>query len=287
MECEQVQEQLGAHLDGELSADTRRNVDAHLCVCPKCAEELRSLQGLAEALAPKEAVAVPEGLWASIEERLDRDSKHITERASPETRWRLFRRPISAAASILFAVGIGLLAIALLHEATPTAEASTIDFGVLLSALPLDAQKALRRFLTRYDAREIPAYTAHARAPDLNFEVPDSLPGGFRRESVYLLRFGDAPGIAAEYYRDRGEFLAVLFHAPVQREDYGTHKDRPCVIGKHRGHTVEVGPWRLAHLTDPTTCHCVLSRLDLQRELPAVMAAVAPRSHAATGSPPP
>ena len=78
----------------------------------------------------------------------------------------------------------------------------------------------------------------------------------------------------------------LLFHRPVQKEDYGTHKDHACVVGKHRGHKVEVGQWRLVHLTDPTTCHCVLSRLDEQTELPAVMAAVAPDSPASHGDDP-
>jgi hypothetical protein len=82
--------------------------------------------------------------------------------------------------------------------------------------------------------------------------------------------------VAAEYLRDDGEFLGAVFHPPVQEEDHGSHKDHPAVIGKHRGRKVEVGEWSLVHLTDPTTCHCVLSRLDEVTELPSVMAAMAP-----------
>lgn len=278
MDCERIREQLGLYLDDELSTDAQHGVETHLSTCPKCTNELESVRALAAELAGGKAVTVPEALWASIEERLDQQAKGIQSRVPFAAKLQAFRRPLAAAASVLVVVGLGLLGIAWLHGSVPTAEASTIDFGVLLDALPLDAQKALRRFLTRYDARKIPAHTAHQRAPDLDFEVPESLPGGFRREAVYVLRFGDAAGIAAEYYREDGEFLVALFHPPVQQEDYGTRKDHPCVIGQHRGHTVEVGPWRLVHLTDPTTCHCVLSRLDLERELPAVMAAVAPRS---------
>jgi hypothetical protein len=278
MDCERIREQLGAYLDDEVSQDTRREVETHLSACPVCTGELDSLGRVAEALAPQGAVAVPDRLWNAIEQRLD-DHTHQEVRSAPRAvKLRFFRRPVTAAASVLFAVGIGLLAISLLDNCTQTARASTVDFSVLLDALPLDAHKALQKFLALYGAREIQPDTVHERAPDLNFEVPASLPGGFRREAVYALRFGDAPGIAAEYYRDDGEFLAALFHPTVQREDFGTHKDRECVIGKHRGHTVEVGQWRLVHLTDPTTCHCVLSRLDLEHEVPAVMAAVAPRS---------
>ena len=278
MDCERIREQLGPYLDDEVSQDVRREVDAHLSACPDCTGELDSLGRIAEALAPQKPVAVPDRLWSAIEQRLDGDTPQETPRVRFAGKFRFFRRPMTAAAGVLFAVGLGLGVIALLHETTTTANAATVDFSVLLDALPLDPQKALRKFLTLYDAKEIQPNTVHEEAPSLNFEVPAILPGGFRRETVYALRFGDAPGIAAEYYRDDGEFLAALFHPPVQQEDFGTHEDRPCVIGQHRGHTVEVGPWRLVHLTDPTTCHCVLSRLDLEHEVPAVMAAVAPRS---------
>ncbi|MCH8912939.1 MAG: hypothetical protein IIA33_05155, partial [Planctomycetes bacterium] len=44
-----------------------------------------------------------------------------------------------------------------------------------------------------------------------------------------------------------------------------------------------VGDWKLVHLTSPTTCHCVLSRLDAATELPAVMQQLAPQSFGADG----
>jgi len=176
------------------------------------------------------------------------------------------------AAAVVFAVGIGLLAATL---SAPEAQASTVHFEVLLDALPLDARKAFRKFLLLYDAKEIAPAAAADLAPDLNFALPGVLPGGFRLQQVYALRFGEQPGLAASYDRD-GEFLGVIFHQPVRVEQFGTHKDYDCVVGKHRGHEVKVGDWRLVHLTDPTTCHCVLSKLSDTTGLPEVLAAVAP-----------
>ncbi|MBK8270645.1 MAG: hypothetical protein IPK83_21010 [Planctomycetes bacterium] len=114
-------------------------------------------------------------------------------------------------------------------------------------------------------------------ASHLNFEIPPELPGGFRFEMSHILQFGGETGVAARYSRD-GEFLGAIFHRPIQREEFGTHKDYECVVGKHRGHAVTVGEWKLVHLTDATTCHCVLSRLDETTELPPVMAKIAPNS---------
>jgi hypothetical protein len=280
MDCMGAREQIGAYLDKELGLEARRAVEAHLAACPTCAEELESSQALAAALAPPESVTVPERLWGAIEERLDR----LPGEARPKwvalsNRLRLFRRPLTAAAGLLLVVGLGLLGLAWLNGGAAPAEASTIDFRVLLDALPQDAFEAFRRFLHRYDGRPCSVLQARRHAPGLNFAIPDSLPGGFTLNAVYRFRFGENPGVAAEYSR-QGELLATIFHPPVREEDFGTHQDYPCAIGMHRGHAVQVGPWRLVHLTDPTTCHCVLSRLDPERELPAVMAAVAPESPA-------
>jgi hypothetical protein len=179
---------------------------------------------------------------------------------------------LALAAAVVLAVGLGVFGPVWTGS---SAQASTVDFSVLLNALPLDAQKAFRKFLVLYDAKEGSPVEARRYAPDLNFDLPAVLPGGFRLEGVYLLRFGELAGVAATYDRD-GEFLGAVFHPPVDKENFGPHRDYPCVVGRHEGHKVSVGEWKLVHLMDPTTCHCVLSRLDERTELPAVMAAVAP-----------
>jgi hypothetical protein len=188
-----------------------------------------------------------------------------------------------AAASVLFAVGVGLLGLLWMGNGTEEAQASTINFGIMLDEVTFDARGAFRRFLAGYHGREVSMDEARHHGRDLSFEVPALLPHGFSLRKVYTLRFGDSRGVAAEYLRGEGEFLGMLFHPPIQEEDYGTHEDHPAVIGKHRGHKVEVGEWSLVHLTDPTTCHCVLSRLDEVTELPGVLAAVAPEYPVSAG----
>ena len=149
------------------------------------------------------------------------------------------------------------------------------SLNVLLDALPHDARAAFTKFLEHYDARESSLVEARRHAPKLNYDVPDVLPGGFVRKSLHTFQFGEVPGVAATYDRG-GEFLAVVFHRPVSKEHYGPRREYPCMIGRHKGHKVGVGEWKLVHLTDPTTCHCLLSKLDEETELPAVMAAIAP-----------
>ena len=186
------------------------------------------------------------------------------------------------AASILFVIGAGIFAASWIGGGAE-ASAAPVDFSVLLDALPLDADRAFQKFLTRYGARQVSVMQAKKYGAGLSFDLPETLPGGFDLKQVYVLRFGAHTGVAARYSRD-GELLAAIFHPPVEREHFGTHKDYACVIGQHRGHEVAVGDWKLVHLTSPTTCHCVLSRLDDATELPAVMQQLAPRSFSGDGA---
>ncbi len=269
--CEEIERQLGRYLDQELSAAEREKVEAHLEYCSGCRGELEELRELVEGIGGPAPVKVPESLWASIERRLDQPNEAVSS-GETKPRFRLRSTPWALAAAVVLAVGLGVIGIASFDT---SARASTVDFTALLEALPLDARKAFTEFLVRYDAKLTTAESASRTARHLNFATPEELPGGFRLRSVYELRMGRDIGIAASYDR-AGEFLAAVFHPPMKHEKYGSHEDYPCVIGDKCGHKVQVGEWKLVHLTDPTTCHCLLSRLDEQSEMPAVMNAIAP-----------
>lgn len=277
MTCEKIRDLLGPYVDNEAAPEVRREVEAHDSVCCACAEELDDIRRLAASLAQSRPVSVPPGLWSAIEARLD--SGHAPRRSF----LGVFRSRsvLAIAASIVIVIGLGLFGVPWDRD-NGQARAATIDFAILLDALQHDAVTGFDKFLAQYDARIATPDEARRYAPKLSFDLPQTLPGGFELQTVHILRFGEAPGIAARYDRG-GEFLGVVFHAPVLKEHFGTHKDRACIVGKHRGHRVPVGDWSLVHLTDPTTCHCVLSRLDEAAELPAVMAAVAPLSAATNG----
>jgi hypothetical protein len=280
MDCKTARRQLGLYLDKAMALGERAAIEAHLAKCRRCADQLAQMTEMVSALVPQSGIPVPEQLWSSIENGLDQADEHRSRRLP----WRILRRPPAMAASIMFVVGVGVLAASWIGGSSEAA-AAPLDFSVLLDALPLDADRAFQKFLTRYGARRVSVMQAREQSAGLSFDLPESLPGGFDLKQVFVLRFGGSPGVAARYSRD-GELLAAIFHPPVEREHYGTHKDNACVIGQHRGHAVAVGTWKLVHLTDPTTCHCVLSQLDEATELPAVMRLLAPGSFSGDGGHP-
>ncbi|MCH7807884.1 MAG: zf-HC2 domain-containing protein [Planctomycetes bacterium] len=285
MNCEQAREALGPYVDEELGGTERDSLEAHLATCGACRAELENLGDMAAGFHKSESAPVPDVLWNSIERRLGTERQSLTgarseigKAAAVRPPW-LGRLPLALAAAIVLAIGLSIF------EPTwtdSTARASSVDFSALLNALPVDAKEAFTKFLVMYHAREGSVAKAKRYAPDLNFDLPEVLPGGFRLQSVHLLRIGELAGVAAMYDRD-GEFLGAVFHRPVDKENFGPHRDYPCTVGRHEGHQVSVGEWKLVHLMDPTTCHCVLSKLDERTELPGVMAAVAPGLPEGTG----
>jgi hypothetical protein len=271
MTCGQIKDRLGPYLDDEVPPEMRSAVEAHLCGCQECSRELESLRDLVSAVAATDAAPVPTELWNAIEGRLVKAARR--RHAVVLT----FRRAVAVAAVLAVAVGLGLLALPGGLDGARNARAAVVDFGVLLDGLKMDPDSAFDAFLAQYHPKEVSAAEAKAYAPGLTFELPDTLPGGFQRCAVYELCFGDKHGVAARYMRN-GELLGLVFHPPILQMRFGGRENRSCEVGKIHGQTVDVGPWTLSHLTDPTTCHCVLTKLNKANELQAVMAAIAPNS---------
>jgi len=71
MKCPEVQEQLSAWLDGEVRAELRPLVAAHLAACPACQAELEALARL-DAVLGRLEVAMPRPLAAGVRRRLAR-----------------------------------------------------------------------------------------------------------------------------------------------------------------------------------------------------------------------
>ena len=71
MGCETTRHRLGAYLDGELSAEDRRVVEAHVAECAGCQAELKTEHAIAAELSIPTSAKVPDGLWEAIEDELD------------------------------------------------------------------------------------------------------------------------------------------------------------------------------------------------------------------------
>ena len=93
MACDEVRERLSAWLDGELAAEERQQVAAHLEVCPGCQEEMAVLSRLDAALGTLE-VPLPAQL-----------SQRVLDRLRPRRRY--WWQSLAMAASLILGIVLG------------------------------------------------------------------------------------------------------------------------------------------------------------------------------------
>ncbi len=272
MDCRETSERLDAYLDAELPAVEDEAVRSHLDECPACRDELVSLELLAGRLdeyAVATQVVAPDRLWTSIEHRL------AASTAKPPTgrMLRLFRRPLAMAASLLLLIGGGVLVSVVLDRGVPSAQAADIDYSLLMNGITGDVHGAINRFLKHYAAEPVSVARTRELTPDLSFNLPAELPGGYRFVQAYRVQFGHSRGIAANYDR-AGEPVFLIFHSTKDNTRNGS--SMTCMVGGLCGSQMEVPPWRLLHMMDDTTCHCVLTTMEPGKMLESLVHAVAP-----------
>ena len=111
---EEWTDQLSDYLDGELSADERSAVDAHLRGCASCAAVLNDLKRVVARAASAAARPPQADLWAGIAARIEPGATSASERvvvpfARREARRVTFTLPqLAAAAAVLIAVSGGI-----------------------------------------------------------------------------------------------------------------------------------------------------------------------------------
>ena len=99
MNCEQLREQLDAYMDGELSADELRAMEAHAATCEDCKRELEAAKLVREALgALPEEVPVPLNVQARWRNAVRAEAKKRRNR-----RW--LRAGYAVAAALVLALG--------------------------------------------------------------------------------------------------------------------------------------------------------------------------------------
>jgi hypothetical protein len=118
MNCQHVQTLLGRLHDGELAADERTTVEAHVRNCPVCQSTLTAIRELSELTAALDDPEPPGNLWDRLRERVkkDRPSRKARLGIMLRSRWA------AAAAATLFVAAVGGWAISNHYSRPPLAQ---------------------------------------------------------------------------------------------------------------------------------------------------------------------
>lgn len=283
MNCQETTEHLGALLDVELDAATRRDVEAHLEGCAACRRELEDVRALASAMAPGERSGAPHDLWNVIRGRLDqargapmgasrlgmadfasgpRNRASVT-RGFTRRQWGVF----AAAAGLVFMLGVSAFLM------RGEAQAAGIDFRPILEQADGDIEAGIAALIAAHGGRAITLDEAQ-RLMTVRIHPPAKLPAEMTLKGMYLLKMGEKHrSLAFHLSGPRGHLLLLQCPAGVRR-DYGNQECLPCKLGAGSDHALRVGALRLMHRDSANVCMCIVSTLDEQSDLPAVLDAI-------------
>jgi anti-sigma factor RsiW len=163
---EEWTDKLSDFLDGELTPDDARAVEAHLRGCAECAAVLEDLKRVVARAREAAAVSRPPqaDLWAGIAARIDdgRSAKAVAERSSSD---RAAVTPFTDRSAQAFAIRTRRIAFTLPELAAAAAIVAAVSGGVVWQIV----DRAARNAPTSVDARRAPdpaAATDTARADD-------------------------------------------------------------------------------------------------------------------------
>ena len=73
LDCKHIWRELSNYLDGDISEEMRREVEAHVAQCKHCAALLDSTHNVLVLVADERRMELPPGFNARLRERLERE----------------------------------------------------------------------------------------------------------------------------------------------------------------------------------------------------------------------
>ena len=131
MECEEVEELLPAHLEGDLKDEIAGQVQDHLKSCPRCQKEAQLLNASWEALGAHENIEPSPDfrirVWQRIEEEKDRHWVWFP--------WRQWA-PVAAGLLVAWTAGVSLGVLHHQHRWTAPSSPTQVAAAIFVSPYP-------------------------------------------------------------------------------------------------------------------------------------------------------
>jgi hypothetical protein len=226
MNCEAVRELLSPSYDQELPPDAEAAVREHVERCPTCSQQLAEFAALSALAANMREPEVPAGMWASIDASLN----PVRRMPALKTMFGQHSRQLATAALVLIAVSAAFFA--LVSRQPPDAHHEMADlFDQYLERFERQPDTAQEILLARYDGQLVTPQQAFV-AVKFTPNAPETLPDGFSRSAMYVLKMPCCTCTQTIYKNDDGRVLAVFEHSEQQRSWFGA---RPQITGQCHG----------------------------------------------------
>ena len=201
-DCTQYLELISARLDGELSPEEEKRLQAHLDQCPSCRALLADLTAIYhETSRPLEDV--PAGFADRVMRRIESDASARAEQKRQRRQWRMVAAMAAALTLVIWAVG-PLDPADLLVKGDP-AQTPAVSAQVLPDARLAEPDPASLPQSYAVQAENLPS------EPDTPFVLSGALPGQLEGYPSHTLEDGSlAVSLPADDFRQLAEALFSL-----------------------------------------------------------------------------
>jgi hypothetical protein len=225
MNCSDIQEQLSAYHDGELTSEMREVVAAHVADCEQCASRLAEFASYSKSFRDFSQPAVPPTVWAGIVAKFDQESGEttvVTPATEHSKRSWLTTRRLALAASVLLVLGLGFwMTHHSDHSDHDAAFARTMDH--YLKMLASDPDEAEQFLLDKYNGQTVDPEDA-VRLVGYRPAVASGLPDQYTLASTSVMKMPCCTCVKAVCKRKDGSTLVLFEHDDEEAELLG---DRP------------------------------------------------------------
>jgi hypothetical protein len=225
MNCSEIQEQLSAYHDGELTSEMREVVAAHVADCDQCASRLAEFVSYTNSFSELSQPAVPPTVWTGIEAKLDQESGGTVVTLPAEDHgnrsWITTRR-LALAASVLLMLGFGFWMTQ--HSDHPGHDAEfAMTMDHYLKTLATDPDVAERFLLEKYNGQTVEPDDV-VRLVGYRPAVASGLPSQYTLASTSVMKMPCCTCVKAVCKRNDGSTLVLFEHDDEEAELLG---DRP------------------------------------------------------------
>ncbi|MFV2066921.1 MAG: anti-sigma factor [Pirellulales bacterium] len=222
--CSDIQQDLSAYHDGELSSDPQVAVARHLSECGTCASVLEGYEELSGLVDTLDAPRIPRANWEQLERALDAGERVEAAHRAHTSQGAMLWRMGLIAAMIFVAIGIGWVAFR--PAGYPRGDQQlAVDFSSYIDRFQSDPHEALQQLVAKYDGQAVDAKSA-ARHLGYRPVMADRLPDGYTVEAMYVLRMPCCTCVQTVCRDPHGNVLAIFEHDDEQSAWFG---DRPAV----------------------------------------------------------
>ncbi len=241
MECSDVQDQLSAYFDGEVTSEGREFVSRHLEHCQTCAAEFAVFRKISIAFNRVQTPQVPPSIWTAISATLNKSPAQAgndrvdvrPQRMKSQTRFSTVWQRWALAATIVVLMGSGIWVIQ--HHQTPTSEhMHSADFVAAmdryLTTLATDPDAAEQFLAHKYDGKVVDSAGA-VKLLGYSPAVTNGLPEEYTLASTSVLKMPCCTCVKAVCQRRDGSTLVLFEHDDEKTNWFGDRPSNTAMCG--------------------------------------------------------